>query len=286
MTLQETSRGKINVIKYASHEPTDKIVLCIHGFCCDARIFDYLGNVLANNGFDVYSIDLPGHGKSYGEKGDVDFGACLEAIHDIILKLKGTSKLFILAHSMGCTYALWYAHTFKKSIDGLILFAPYVRIPDVKKRSEIEPNNLRFLYLLLRKMLTPKTKILVTRELPNFLQIGGQEIKKMLNDKSLNFYYTYDYIVSVLALKNTNISALTDVNVPVLIVHGTKDRNVFSEVGVRFCDLVKSNDKKIHVLDCDHWFDHCIFYSQNDSRYSEESRMQIMSLVINWVSSH
>ncbi|MGI0063015.1 MAG: alpha/beta fold hydrolase, partial [Nitrosotalea sp.] len=249
MTLIETSNGKINIIKYSSPTPSDKIVLCIHGFCCDARIFDYLGKTLSNDGFDVYSIDLPGHGKSYGEKGDLDFDKCLESIHEVVTKLKGTSKLFILAHSMGCTHALWYAHTFKKSIDGLILFAPYVRIPSIKKRSEVEPSNTRFLYFLLRKMLTPGTRILATKELPNFLKIGGMEIEQMLNDKSLNFYYTYRYIVNVLALRNTAISALSDVDVPLLILHGKKDRNVFSEVGLQFCDLAKSVDKKINVLD-------------------------------------
>jgi len=286
MTLLETSNGKINIIKYSSPIPSDKIVLCIHRFCCDARIFDYLGKTLSNDGFDVYSIDLPGHGKSYGEKGDLDFDKCLDSIHDVITKLKGTSKLFILAHSMGCTHALWYAHTFKKSIDGLILFAPYVRIPSIKKRSEIEPTNTRFLYFLLRKMLTPRTRILATKELPNFLKVGGLEIEQMLNDKSLNFYYTYRYIVNVLALRNTKISALSDVDVPLLILHGKTDRNVFSEVGVQFCDLAKSVDKKINVLDCDHWFDHCMFYSQNDNRYSEESRKQITNLVKDWMSSH
>ncbi|MDE1812298.1 MAG: alpha/beta fold hydrolase [Thaumarchaeota archaeon] len=286
MTLIETSNGKINIIKYFSPIPSDKIVLCIHGFCCDARIFDYLGKTLSNNGFNVYSIDLPGHGKSYGEKGDLDFDKCLESIHELVIKLKGTSKLFILAHSMGCTHALWYAHTFKKSIDGLILFAPYVRMPSIKKRSEVEPSNSLFLYFLLRKMLTPITKILITKELPNFLKIGGIEIEQMLNDKSLNFYYTYRYIVDVLALRNTKISALTDVDVPLLILHGKKDRNVFSEVGVQFCDLAKSVDKKINVLDCDHWFNHCVFYSRDDNRYSEESRKQITNLVKDWLSLH
>lgn len=286
MTLLETSNGKINIIKYSSPAPSDKIVLCIHGFCCDARIFDYLGKTLSNDGFDVYSIDLPGHGKSYGEKGDLDFDKCLESIHEVVTKLKGRSKLFILAHSMGCTHALWYAHTFKKSVDGIILFAPYVRMPDIKKRSEIEPNNARFLYFLLRKVLTPGTRILATKELPNFLKVGGSEIEQMLNDTSLNFYYTYRYIVNVLALRNTKISALSDVDVPLLILHGKKDRNVFSEVGVHFCALVKSIDKKINVLDCDHWFNHCMFYSQDDNRYSEESRKQITNLVKDWLSSH
>ena len=286
MTLLETSKGKINIIKYSSPIPSDKIILCIHGFCCDARIFDYLGKTMTNNGFDVYSIDLPGHGESYGEKGDTNFDDCLESLHDVITKLKGTSKLFILSHSMGCTYALWYAHTFKKSIDGLILFAPYVRIPSIKKRSEIEPSNARFLYFLLRKMTTPTTKILATQELPNFLKVGGVEIEQMLNDKSLNFHYTYRYIVDVLALRNTKVSSMSDTIVPLLILHGKKDRNVFSEVGVQFCNMANSVDKKINVLDCDHWFNHCMFYSQNDNRYSEESRTQITNLVKDWISSH
>ena len=187
---------------------------------------------------------------------------------------------------MGCTYALWYAHTFKKSIDGLILFAPYVRIPSIKKRSDIEPSNIRFLYFLLRKMLTPRTRMLTTQELPNFLKVGGYEIEMMLNDKSLNFYYTYNYIVDVLALRNTKISELSDTDVPLLILHGKKDRNVFSEVGVQFCNLANSIDKKINVLDCDHWFNHCIFYNRVDTRYSEESRLTIINLVKEWILSH
>jgi alpha-beta hydrolase superfamily lysophospholipase len=286
MTLLDTSKGKINIIFYSSKIPSNKIILCIHGFCCDARIFDYLGNSLASEGFDVYSIDLPGHGQSYGEKGDPDFDECLKSIHDVITTLKGKSKLYILSHSMGCTYALWYAHLFKKSLDGLILFAPYVRIPSIKKRSEIEPSNARFLYFLLRKIFTPKIKILATQELPNFLKVGGWEIEQMLNDKSLNFYYTYRYIVNVLALRNTNISALSDTNVPLLILHGKKDRNVFSEVGVQFCNLTNSIDKKINVLDCDHWFNHCIFYDQDNSKYSKESRIEIINLVKNWILLH
>lgn len=285
-TFQETSNGKVNVIKYPSEIPSNKIVLCIHGFCCDSRIFNYFGSVLAKNGFDVYSIDLPGHGKSYGEKGDPDFKKCLESINDVVKTLKGNSKVFIVAHSMGCTYALWYSHIFKKSIDGLVLLAPYIRIPSIKKRSEIEPSNARFLYFLLRKIITPKTKIMATRELPNFLKIGGNEIAQMLKDKDLNFNYSYRYIVDVLALRNTKISALSDIDVPLLILHGQKDRNVFPEVGTQFGNLVNSHDKKVEILDCDHWFNHCIFYTQTDMMYSEESRIKIINSVIDWLSYH
>lgn len=285
--LQKTNNGTISVIDYLLATSSDKTaLLCIHGFCSDARIFNYLGTKLSKNGFNVYSMDLPGHGRSYGEKGDPDFEKCLESINDIVKELKKTSKVFIIAHSMGCTYALWYAHNFKNSIDGLILLAPYVRIPTIKKRSEIEPSNIRFLYFLMRRMITPTSKMLATRGLPNFLKVGGQEIQQMTNDKDLNFIYSYRYIVDVLAVRNTKIGALSDIDVPLLILHGKKDRNVFPEVGVQFYNLANSKDKKIEILDCDHWFNHCIFYSQTDKKYSEESRMAIINSIKDWLSSH
>lgn len=284
MALLRTRNGEINSISYLSTTPSDKSVLCIHGFCGDARIFDYFGTQLSRNGFNVHCIDLPGHGKSFGEKGDPDFEKCLESISDVIKELK-SSKVFITAHSMGCTYALWYAHNFKNSINGLILLAPYIRIPAIKKRSEIEPSNARFLYFFLRRMITPTSKMMAVEKLPNFLKVGGKEIQQMMNDTNLNFHYSYRYIVDVLALRNTKISELSDIDVPLLIIHGQKDRNVFAEVGKEFYNLANSKDKKIEILDCDHWFNHCIFYSQTDNRYPEESRMTIINLIKNWLSS-
>jgi alpha-beta hydrolase superfamily lysophospholipase len=67
-------------------------------------------------------VDLPGHGRSDGQKGDLDFGTCMQSIDQIITELKKkSSRVFILAHSMGSTFALWYAHLFRNSIDGMIL---------------------------------------------------------------------------------------------------------------------------------------------------------------------
>jgi alpha-beta hydrolase superfamily lysophospholipase len=286
MTLEKTSNGKINIIKYPSLHPSDKAVLCIHGFCSDARIFNYFGNQLSKNGFNVYSIDLPGHGNSYGERGDPDFEKCLESINEVVRTLKSTSKVFIIAHSLGCTYALWYAHNFKNSIDGLILLSPYVRIPTIKKRSEIEPSNIHFLYLLLRRLITPRTKMMAAQRLPNFLKVGGQEIQQMMNDKDLNFLYSYRYIVDVLALRNTKIQELSNIDIPLLILHGKKDRNVFPEIGKEFCNLANSKDKKIEILDCDHWFYHAIFYNQTDTKYSDKSRMNLINSIKDWLVMH
>jgi len=135
-------------------------VLCIHGFCCSAGIFEYAGRMLSQAGYDVYSVDLPGHGRSSGTRGDLDFETCLKSIDQVISEIKKkASRVFILAHSMGSTFALWYAHLFRKSVDGLILLSPYIRIKGIK-RSDAEPEPLAFIYLFLGRLFSPRRKVI------------------------------------------------------------------------------------------------------------------------------
>lgn len=238
---------------------------------------------MADNGFNVYSIDLPGHGQSYGEKGDVNFNQCLESVNEIILDLKHNSKVYILSHSLGCTYSLWYCHMFRNA-DGVILLSPYVRIPTIKKRSGLEPSNIHFLNLLLRRIFYPKCKMNAI-DLPNFLRVGGKEIEHMYKDNKLNFFYTYRYIVDILALKNAKVSEMSDVETPLLIIHGKKDQNVYPEVSEAFFKLIKNRDKKIEILDCDHWFYHAVFYKQDDT-HPEVKRKELVNLITSWIKSH
>lgn len=285
MLIMDTKHGFVHTIDFQSVGPSDKIVLCIHGFCCDARIFNYLATSMSEKGFHVKCIDLFGHGKSDGAKGNPEFDHCIEAIHEIVLSLKKKFKVYLLSHSMGCTFSLWYAHRFKNSIDGLILFAPYVRL-NIKKRSDVEPNLLGFLYLLLRRVLTPNSLIRVTDALPNYLKVGGNEIRMMLKDPDLNFRYSYKYLIDTIALKNSRLSDLTDIQVPLLILHGTKDRQVFHAVGQQFFNLIQNPDKQFKSLNCDHWFFDSVFYDQPHDDNSEKDRLFVIDLLVDWLFTH
>jgi len=136
-----------------------------------------LGKKIAEKGLDVYAMDILGHGRSRGPRGDPSFDDCLVSVNEILNVIKSKKetgrkmttqdsnensqnniKIFILGHSLGCTFTLWYIHNFKKNcVNGVILMAPYFRISNVKKRSEVEPGTLYFLYLFLRRYLTPLT---------------------------------------------------------------------------------------------------------------------------------
>lgn len=285
MIFYNTASGRINAIEFRSEKPASDTLLCLHGFCCDARIFTYAGSKLSSLGYDVVSIDLPGHGMSDGKKGNLDFETCIKSIHQIITQLKKTSqKVFILSHSMGCIFALWYAHLFEASIDGLILLAPFVRAPNVKKRYDAEPNSLQLLLMILARIFTPNKCVNVIERFPKYVKAGGDEFLWMMKDPLINFNYSYRFLIDIFAIKSGKVPKLSNVgDIPVLILHGRKDRVMYSQVSEDFFKLLRASRKEIRIFDSGHWFYDAIFYDQSLQGYSEELRLQIISAISDWL---
>jgi alpha-beta hydrolase superfamily lysophospholipase len=287
MTFYETASGRINAIEFESKKPDSDTLLCVHGFFCDARIFTHIGSKLSIEGYNVVSIDLPGHGMSDGKVGDLDFDVCIKSIHQIVEQLKKrSSRVFIVAHSLGCIFALWHAHLFEASIDGLILLSPSVRVSNMKKRYDAEPNPLEFLLLLFARIFMPNKLVDITEAFPAHVKAGGDEVAWMMKDPVINFRYSYRFLVDILAIKSSKVSELSEVgDIPVLILHGKKDRMMYFQVSEEFFKLLSTTMKEIKIFDCDHWFYDAIFYDQSFSRHNEESRMQIISSIADWLKS-
>lgn len=281
----QTASGKISVIEFPSQDPKNDTILCIHGIPSDARIFTYVGTKLSQAGYNVLSMDLPGHGESEGPRGDLDFEKCLQSINQIVTDLKRSgTRVFIMAHSMGSTFALWYAHSFKNSVDGLIIMCPYIRIGNIK-RSDTEPSTGMFIHLLLRRLFTPRSTTDMMKVLPQYAKISGEEFEKVVvREKMVNTEYSYRFLVDIMATRNSKVAELADIVDPVLLLHGQKDRNVY-QVSEEYLKLLRTQNKELKVLDCDHWFYDAMFFDQDSPKYSEESRARFISAIRDWLGS-
>jgi alpha-beta hydrolase superfamily lysophospholipase len=278
-----TSQGRIRLLHFEPSEPANKKILCIHGYCCDARIFGYIGKELSKRGFDVYSIDLFGHGQSDGLKGDLDFDNTIKALNEVITQIQSNSRIFLLGHSLGCTYALWYARKYGKDcVDGMILMAPYIHIPRMKHAGDALPSLLKFIWLYFARQIIPNSRISATKVVRTSI-LRTSEVQYMMSDPEVNYHYSYRYIIDVLANRNKNVNTFSDIRVPILLLHGRNDTNIVPQVSIEFYKFLKNEDKSIKVLDCDHWFYHALFYTQNDVRYSEQDRMHVINTLTSWL---
>ncbi|HEX7032647.1 MAG TPA: hypothetical protein VF172_06575 [Nitrososphaera sp.] len=54
------------------------------------------------------------------------------------------------------------------------------------------------------------------------------------------------------------------------------------QVSEEFFKLLRTENKEIRILDCNHWFYDAIFFSQT-SEYSEQDRLQVISSIVEWL---
>lgn len=282
----ETVKGPRLFYRHWKHEG-DKLanLLCIHGICCDSRIFDYSGRNLASFGYDVYAIDLPGCGNSEGERGDYPFDDTTRCINEFVQELKQKDEqLFMLGFSLGGLHTLWYASQYPDQIDGLILCAPLLRVKGVKIDRRTQPSLAKFLATYMKYAIIPKAKLDLGEVVPDaFSESASEELRYMKNDKLCNFILSHRYAVNLFLRRASRIEEFSKTHVPTLILHGSDDWLVMPEQSRFLLHKLHSTDKELKILpNCDHWFYHALFYVQN-VKYSEAQRKEVLGKVHEWM---
>lgn len=97
-----------------------------------------LMDVLARQGFDVFALDVRGFGRSTRPDGHVttaEAGQDLGAVVEHVGKLRGVSKVSLLAWSWGTQYAGMYLMANPQKVDRYVSYAQmHVNSPDIAKR--------------------------------------------------------------------------------------------------------------------------------------------------------
>lgn len=109
----------------AMKEPKLTVVM-IHGIASDSGIYNhalqYLEGTTSLKSVRFVTFDLLGAGESLkSDELNYDYRDQLEALHNSIEKLKVSTPLVLVGHSLGTFIVTRYANTYKKSVQQLIL---------------------------------------------------------------------------------------------------------------------------------------------------------------------
>lgn len=266
--LDSSFVGYNNIKIYARKDIVDNAkanIVIVHGIFEHLDRYDYLVNKLNKQGYNVYRYDARGHGRSEGEKGNLnkfeEYLLDLDNYIKLIKKEYPSLKLILLGHSMGGLVATAYACSFSNNIDYLVLSGACNKTPKVAKA-------LRFVPTWLTSILTYKNK------LGNGVCSDISVVENYNNDplvlKSGKFKLMKNVFIKGCKFVNDNIS---NISVPTLIMHGKEDGIVVVGTSEWTYQNLKIEDKTLKI-----------YPELYHEIFNEVKKDEVIKDLINWIN--
>lgn len=248
--LKNSGNGKLIGYSWKVDSP-EKAVCIIHGIGEYGGRFDRVAEVFRSHGIAVLSMDLRGHGESFGKKGDCaprkrvldDVTELIRYAHDMY----PNSDLILYGHSMGGNIVLDYRCRGELSgrLAGYIVTAPWIRL-------------VRSVPGILYRFVRTLSKII-----PSFIISSNVDEKYLGNPESVKPYHDDPMVHNKIslrcavdgyeignALENGFMeSGEKSKKIPLLLMHGDEDMICSVQGSRRIAERMKKNGENIIYIE-------------------------------------
>ena len=213
-------------------------ILLIHGSGLTHIVWSLHEQFYASQGFNILSVDLPGHGNSEGPS--------LESIEKIsnwvksLINVLGIKKIIIIGHSQGSLIGIDFASRYPDLISSLVLVAGTYKMPVNQDLIDYAEAGDEKAVLLMMKWGYEGSKAF----------IGGNPVKKIINSsRDIREILAVD--LNACNNYKDGKESLEKINCPTLCIFGDLDKMVPLEVGNKMASMIKNSEKKI-INNCGH----------------------------------
>jgi acylglycerol lipase len=252
--LVSTSDGKsIFVRKWPTTTVEPKAsVLIMHGITAHSGPYGpMVADQLSNSGFEVFGMDLRGHGLSDGKRGD--YPSAERFVNDLTETLRlvksKSERLVVMGHSLGVLTAIVATKNSPNDVDGLVLVSAAKKV-----RTGVFPKpgtGARLKALVGVALLRGSPLIEYRRE----GQLG-------INDPLFTFHYSarfYSILYGAGALKvmgmlrsglidSPNLAFDRRLHIPLFVAIGEDDELFSVDAAREFCDGIDCDDKEFQSI--------------------------------------
>ncbi len=213
-------------------------IVLLHGSGLTHIVWSLHEQFYASQGFNVLSLDLPGHGNSAGP--------ALKSIEDISDWLKnlmqnlGIKKIIIVGHSQGALVSIDFASRYPDLSEKIVIVSGSNRMPVNQDLIDLAEAGDEKAVILMMKWGYEGSKAF----------IGGNPVKKIINSsRDVREILAVD-LKACNNYKNGE-SAIKKINCPTLCIYGDLDKMVPSKVGLKMSEQIKNCEIKI-ISNCGH----------------------------------
>jgi len=247
------------------------VLLVVHGLAEHSGRYANLVDYFVPKGYAVYGFDQRGHGRSEGLRCYVgrfsEYVQDLDTFIGMIRNEYEQAKIFPVGHSMGATIAVAYAVRYQDRLAGLLLSGAALKID-----STVSPALMAMAKVL--SLLLPKTGTTVL------------DASTLSRDRAVVDGYVNDPLVyrgkirarlgaELIKITRELPSAIPEIKLPVLIMHGADDRLSDPEGSRMLFERVGSEDRTLKLYE---GFYHEIF--------NEPEREQVFWDIGAWLAAH
>jgi len=246
------------------------VLLIVPGAAEHSGRYTNLVNYFVPRDYAVCGLDTQGHGRSEGLRCYIDrFSDYIDDIKiffDIVHQRYADRKIFLVGHSMGATIAVAYTVQHQRDLAGLIISGVVLKLG-----SSISP---------VLKAVGPLISFLFPK-----MGVTVLDATAISQDKAVVDAYVNDPLVhrgkitarlgvEMVKTMDKLPSLIPQINLPILIMHGTEDRLSNPEGSPMLYGLVGSHDKTLKLYE---GFHHEIF--------NEPGHLQVMADVEAWLTT-
>ena len=213
-------------------------ILLMHGSGLTHIVWSLHEQFYSSQGFNVLSVDIPGHGNSEGPA-----LKSIEEISDWIkaLMIKADiKKIIIIGHSQGGLVGIDFASRYPELTDKIVLVSASYKMPVNQDLIDLAEAGDEKSILLMMKWGYEGSKAF----------IGGNPVKKIINSaRDIREILAVD-LNACNNYKNGE-NAIKKINSPTLCIFGDLDKMVPLEVGKKMAEKIKNSEVKV-INDCGH----------------------------------
>jgi alpha-beta hydrolase superfamily lysophospholipase len=236
------SNGQIlNGIIMSPGEFSKAVIILVHGLGEHVHRYLYWAELFKKEEIGFLGVDLPGHGRSEGRRGNIKNYALTREMLDILLKncnhIFPGSPVFIYGHSLGGGIVLDYLLKSNPKIKGAIVTSPWLRL-------SFEPSKGKMAIASLMKYI-----------LPGLVQPSGLNVNHISHDESVVAKYKNDPLVhgnisvalfsGAMSAAESSLASASDLRVPTLLLHGNDDLITSPDGSREFAGKTKLVELKI-----------------------------------------